>query len=119
MATALKIGQRGLREYAAALSCAARAGVRYVGVDSGPLHLAAACGLRVIALEGPQSHLRTGPWPIPERESQRARHAIVRSAEVLACAPCYSRVCSHREGPVCMSRLAPQRVLAALADRSG
>ena len=52
------VGQRGLRELAAALTAAARAGACYVGVDSGPLPLAAACGLSVVALEGPQSHLR-------------------------------------------------------------
>ncbi|HTF90671.1 MAG TPA: glycosyltransferase family 9 protein [Planctomycetota bacterium] len=113
------IGQRGLRVYAAALHAAAAAGMRYVGVDSGPLHLAAACGLPVVALEGPQSHARTGPWPPPERADrypiETARHAIVRSAETLACAPCYSRICTHREGPVCMSRLTPDLVLAALS----
>lgn len=113
------IGQRGLREYAAALSFAARAGVRYVGVDSGPLHLAAACGLSVVALEGPQSHLRTGPWPPPERDEGDPRHAVVRSDEALSCAPCFSRICGHREGPVCMARLAPQRVLAALECQLG
>jgi ADP-heptose:LPS heptosyltransferase len=109
------IGQRGLREFAAALSTAAQAGARCVGVDSGPLHLAAACGLRVIALEGPQSHLRTGPWPPPEREAANPRHSIVRSEEALACAPCFSRVCAHQEGPVCMSRLSAQRVQDAIA----
>ncbi|HUR28484.1 MAG TPA: glycosyltransferase family 9 protein [Planctomycetota bacterium] len=112
------IGQRGLRELAAALALAARSGMRYVGVDSGPLHLAAACGMRVVVLEGPQSHLRTGPWPPPGRVGGELRHAVVRSGEALACAPCFRRTCSHREGPVCMSRLGPERVLSALADAS-
>ena len=111
------IGQRGLRELAAALTAAARAGASYVGVDSGPMHLAAACGLSVVALEGPQSHLRTGPWPPPEREAAGARHRVIRSAEHLTCAPCLSRACRHAEGPVCMSRLQPQLVLEALNQR--
>lgn len=104
------IAQRGLRALAAAFGAAAAARMRYVGVDSGPLHLAVACGMRVIALEGPQSHLRTGPWPVPERDGAAPRHAIVRSEEALECAPCFSRSCSHAQGPVCMSRLAPQLV---------
>lgn len=108
------IGQRGLRALAGAFGAAARAKMRYVGVDSGPLHLAAACGLSVVALEGPQSHLRTGPWPVPERDGARPRHAIVRSDEVLACAPCFSRSCAHAQGPVCMSRLAPTLVAREL-----
>jgi heptosyltransferase-1 len=108
------IGQRGLRELAAALTLAARAGARYVGVDSGPLHLAAACGLPVVVLEGPQSHTRTGPWPPPEREPARPRHAVVRAAQSPACAPCFARTCSHAEGPVCMERLLPALVADAV-----
>jgi hypothetical protein len=34
-------------------------------------------------------------------------HRVVRSASSPACAPCRSRSCSHAEGPVCMTRLAP------------
>ena len=110
------IGQRGLRELAAALTIAARAGARYVGVDSGPLHLAVAAGLSVIALEGPQSHLRTGPWPPPERESEAPRHRVVHSAQPPSCAPCFSRVCRHAQGPICMGALDAARVVAALNE---
>ena len=108
------IGQRGLRELAAAFGAAGKLGMRFVGVDSGPMHLAVACGLKVVALEGPQSHLRTGPWPPPERDGTPPRHRVLRSDEDLACAPCFARTCRHPEGPVCMGRLAPERVLRAL-----
>lgn len=108
------VGQRGLRELAAFLALAARAGAVAVGVDSGPLHLAAASGLPVVALEGPQSHARTGPWPVPERDGALPRHAVVRSREAPACAPCFARRCGHAEGPVCMTRLAPADVVDAL-----
>ncbi len=110
------IGQRGLRELGAALTIAARAKACYVGVDSGPLHLAVAAGLSVVALEGPQSHLRTGPWPPPERDAERACHRVVHSAEAPSCAPCFSRVCHHAQGPVCMGALEPRLVVAALND---
>jgi ADP-heptose:LPS heptosyltransferase len=61
------VGQRGLRELAGFCAAAAVRGARFLGADSGPLHLAAACGMAVTCLAGPQSHLRTGPWPVPER----------------------------------------------------
>lgn len=112
------VGQRGLRELAAVFRAAARADARFVGQDSGPMHLAAACGLAVIALEGPQSHHRTGPWPVPERDGSNPRHRALRSLRPPACAPCFSRRCSHPDGPVCLAELMPEQVRAALGGES-
>jgi len=36
----------------------------FIGNDSGPMHLSAAVGNRVLAIFGPTSPLRFGPWPI-------------------------------------------------------
>ncbi len=102
------VGQRGLRALAALFSAAARRGLALVACDSGPLHLAWAHGLRVIALEGPQDGARTGPWPLT------GPHRVVRSAQTLACAPCLARRCRHPEGPLCMRGIASEDVLAAL-----
>lgn len=102
------IDQRGLRELAAVFAAAARRGLALVSCDSGPMHLAAAHGLRVIALEGPQDGARTGPWPLARG------HRVVRSASPPECAPCLRRRCNHPEGPVCMSGIAAEDVLAAL-----
>ncbi len=102
------VGQRGLRALAAVFAAAAQRGLALVACDSGPMHLAAAHGLRVIALAGPQDAARTGPWPQP------GPHAVVRSARELACAPCLARRCRHAEGPVCMSGIGAGDVLAAL-----
>jgi heptosyltransferase-2 len=102
------IEQRGLRELAAAFAAAGRRGLTLVACDSGPMHLAAAHGLAVLALEGPQDAARTGPWP-PER------HAVLRSPSAPPCAPCLARRCRHAEGPVCMSTIGAGEVLAALA----
>src|SRR5262249_23299840 len=57
------IGQRGLRDLAALFAAAAERGGRIVACDSGPMHLAAALGLPVVCLSGPQDEARTGPWP--------------------------------------------------------
>jgi len=58
------IGQGDLRQLAGFLSAAAVQGVGFVAGDSGPSHLAAACGMRVRFLSGPQDPLLTGPWPL-------------------------------------------------------
>lgn len=44
----------------------------FVGNDSGPMHLSAACGNRVLAIFGPTSARRFGPFPL-----ESARHQTV------------------------------------------
>jgi ADP-heptose:LPS heptosyltransferase len=104
------IGQRGLRELAALFAAAARRGLALVACDSGPMHLAAAEGLRVVALSGPQDPARTGPWPLAGAGPNR----VVRARSLPACAPCRKARCRHGAGPVCMSEIQAQDVLAAL-----
>lgn len=103
------IGQRGLRELAALFTAAAHRELVLVSCDSGPMHLAAAQGLCVVALEGPQDGARTGPWPPANG------HRVVRSAQEPECAPCLKRRCRHAQGPVCMREIQAEDVLAALA----
>jgi ADP-heptose:LPS heptosyltransferase len=113
------VGQCGLRELASFFGAAAQAGAVFAGCDSGPMHLAAACGMRVVTLAGPQSHRRTGPWPIaaglddPSPPAETL-HRVLRSLTPPACAPCFDRRCTHAEGPVCMSGISPARVAAGL-----
>jgi ADP-heptose:LPS heptosyltransferase len=106
------VGQRGLRELAAFMTAAASAGARFVGCDSGPMHLAAACGMRVVVLCGPQVHERTGPWPIAS--SAGSPHVALRAREQPHCAPCFRRECTHPRGPVCMGGIDPHDVAATL-----
>lgn len=102
------IGQRGLRELAGLFSAAARRGLTYVGCDSGPMHLAWSSGMRVVLLAGPQDERRTGPF------GETASHRTVRCQRTPACAPCLSRACSHRDGPVCMTTTSVADVARAL-----
>lgn len=104
------VGQRGLRELVGFFTAAAEAGGRLVTCDSGPMHVAVACGLPVVALAGPQDPRRTGPWA-PGGESP---HRVVTAAEELECAPCVSRKCTHADGAVCMSRIPAERVVQVL-----
>ena len=104
------VGQRDLRALAAFLRAASARGATFVGCDSGPLHLAVACGLRTICLAGPQDPLRTGPWPL----GGEAGHRAVTASPAPSCAPCLSRRCRHPRGPVCLDELRASDVAAAL-----
>jgi heptosyltransferase-1 len=109
------IGQRGLRALASFFHAAAERGASYVGGDTGPTHLAAACGLPVTLLAGPQTHLRTGPWPVAEPSPHGpSPHRVLRSALEVDCAPCFARACRHPQGPVCMASIEPAAVTRAL-----
>ncbi len=58
----------------------------YVGLDSGPMHMAALSGIPVVALFGPTHPARVGPYGV--------KHCIVR-AEHLDCLECRKRSCDH------------------------
>jgi heptosyltransferase-1 len=100
------IGQRGLRELAALFAATVERGGRIVACDSGPMHLAAALGLPVVCLSGPQDERRTGPWPLLRI------HRALRATDPPLCAPCLARRCDHPEGNICMTRISPEDVLS-------
>jgi heptosyltransferase-1 len=76
-----------------------------IGVDTGPLHIAAATATPIVALYGPTDPLRTGPWP-PGRAS------IISAPE---CRQCRLPRCRKK----CMLRLLPEEVIAALGPAPG
>ena len=67
--------------------------------DSGPMHIAAALKIPVIAVFGPTSPVLTGPYG--------KGHVILQSKE--ACAPCFKRKCADMK---CMRGIAPEAVIA-------
>lgn len=81
----------------------------YVGLDSGPMHIASLAGIPVVALFGPTHPSRVGPYGV--------RHHIVR-AEGLDCLECRKRHCSHLS---CMTGISTEKVYTAamsLLDRN-
>ena len=86
-----------------------------LGVDSGPLHLAAAQGAPTVHLYGPGDAGRFGPWGDP------ARQVVVRAE--LWCSPCgvFGACPRGLAQPECMDRIAVAQVLAVarrLLDRA-
>jgi heptosyltransferase I len=91
-------GQTALSELAALISRAALC----IAHDSGPMHLAVALGIPVVALFGPSDTVWAGPY---HRDD-----AVVRAG--LACSPCYlRRLKSCRHGHACMEDLPAQAVI--------
>jgi heptosyltransferase-1 len=90
-------GRTSLAELAALLSKARVA----VTTDTGPMHLAAALGTRVVALFGPTAPWRTGPFG--------EGHEVVHLD--LPCSPCFRRDCPE---PRCLTDLPVSAVQEAV-----
>jgi heptosyltransferase I len=69
--------------------------------DSGPMHIAAAVGTPVVALFGPTSAIRTGPYG--------SRHTVL--THEVPCRPCFSRRCRNEEPLACLNGIAPEAVV--------
>jgi ADP-heptose:LPS heptosyltransferase len=93
-------GQTSVGQLAALL----RRSALVLGVDSGPLHLAAAQGAPTLHLYGPGDAGRFGPWGDP------ARHVVLR--EELWCSPCGEFAACPRglARPECMEQIGVARV---------
>ena len=93
-------GQLTLKELAA-LTEQARL---FVGVDSAPMHIAAAVGTPLVALFGPSSDSDWGPWCVESRVITSTRHA---------CRPCGLDGCGGGKISECLTTLPVERVLQA------
>jgi heptosyltransferase-3 len=97
-------GQLTLKELAA-LTMRARL---FVGVDSAPMHIAAAVGTPAVALFGPSGEHMWGPWGTP----RHGRHIVVRNA-AFPCGPCGIDGCGGGKVSECLVTLPVEQVLAA------
>jgi len=75
----------------------------FIGVDSGPMHLAAALGKPVIALFGPN---------IPEVSGPKGSLCLVIQKE-MKCRPCNQDFCFKPKGQRCMDLISPDDVIDA------
>ena len=76
----------------------------FIGVDSAPMHIAAAMQTPVVALFGPSGEFNWGPWQVP--------HRVVASDH--ACRPCGNDGCGGGKVSECLSTLPVSAVLQAV-----
>ena len=88
-------GETTLKELAALASLC----TVFITTDTGPMHLAAAAGTRVVALFGPTAPWRTGPFG--------PSHVTVRAG--LICSPCFKRTCD--DNVRCMEEITVDEVM--------
>ena len=75
----------------------------FIGVDSAPMHIAAAVGTPVIALFGPTGEMQWGPWG--------KQHLIF--TKRMHCRPCPESRCSGIEVRKCLEEITMDEVIAA------
>jgi len=73
----------------------------FVGVDSAPMHIAAAMGTPVIALFGPSGEMQWGPWNVAAR---------VIASDAHPCRPCGLDGCGGGKVSDCLTTLPVERV---------
>jgi heptosyltransferase-3 len=79
----------------------------FIGVDSAPMHMAAAMGTPVVALFGPSGEAEWGPWRVPHR---------VVASQAHSCRPCGNNGCGGSNRSDCLLTLPETRVAAAVAE---
>jgi heptosyltransferase II len=82
----------------------------FITNDTGPMHLAAAVGTKVVALFGPGDVERFKP------SVAEARCRIVRTGEVPCKRPCYQFRC---DDPICLTSITADQVLTAVRELLG
>ncbi len=78
----------------------------FFGVDSGPMHMAAAVGVPVVALFGPTDERKWGPWG--------DGHLVI--TRRLSCHPCKPHKCLDNE---CMKKITVEECIEALVKKLG
>lgn len=112
-------GQLSLKETAALSSLCAL----YFGVDTAPMHMAAALDVPVVALFGPSGSFDWGPWPngwwegstpYPARNGvqRQGRHLVIQKD--WACAPCGRDGCQGSKRSACLEQLGAGQVIPLL-----
>jgi heptosyltransferase I len=92
-------GRTNLKE----LSCLYSRSRALITTDTGPMHIAASSGCRVVALFGPTSPLRTGPYG-------KGHYVIQKSMD---CVPCFKKACDHA---TCMNDISVEEVFEAVKE---
>jgi heptosyltransferase-3 len=95
-------GQLSIKE----LGALTRRAALFIGVDSMPMHLAAAMGTPTVALFGPSGESEWGPWNVA--------HRVVRSTH--SCRPCGYDGCGSGKVSECLTVLGVEQVHGAARE---
>lgn len=77
----------------------------FIGVDSAPMHMAAAMGTPVVAVFGPSGDREWGPWMVPHRVVSSSSHP---------CRPCGRDGCGGGKVSDCLEVLTVAEVMSAV-----
>jgi len=83
----------------------------FIGIDSAPMHIAAAMETPTIALFGPSGEYNWGPW----KGDGRLQYRVVASTE-FSCRPCGQDGCGGGKISDCLTRLPVAQVLASVDE---
>lgn len=89
------------------LAALTQAAKLFIGVDSAPMHMAAAVGTPTVALFGPSGDKQWGPWGVPCRVVSSTRHA---------CRPCGIDGCGGGKVSDCLVSLTVDEVWQAAQE---
>jgi heptosyltransferase-3 len=97
-----RLGNLSLGQLAALIQCADL----FLGVDSAPMHMAAAVGTPVIAVFGPSDDVSWAPWGEKNRVVRRP----------CPCLESKKTLCSAEQGMDCLNRVSAEEVCHAAAE---
>ena len=95
-------GQLSLKELAALIGRARL----FIGVDSAPMHMAAAMGTPVVTFFGPSGDAEWGPWQVPARVLTAA----------FSCRPCGLAGCGDGQVSECLAHISVDEAARAIAS---
>lgn len=82
----------------------------FAGVDSAPMHIAAAMRTPVVALFGPSGEGHWGPWGTP----RIGQHQVITRSRQFNCRPCGLDGCGGGKVSECLTSITPDEVWAAI-----